>query len=129
MDFTQPEIQTQMAASLQLFRENKYVVPETMNSWWEAFQEYTGPAPSAVRPCATTALRYIGAEALDICCRTALQWGGPPPRPWLVLMLHGERSPFIRARVHCAAALHPIATACARCSHAQQRVGLCSSLS
>ena len=51
IDFTQAEIQAQMDASLLLFRENTFVVPETMNSWWEAFREHHGAAPAAVRPC------------------------------------------------------------------------------
>eukprot|EP00892_Ulva_mutabilis_P011129 jgi/Ulvmu1/8389/UM042_0096.1 len=46
IDFTQPETQAQMDASLQRFRENEFVVPATVDSWWEAFRDFHGAAPA-----------------------------------------------------------------------------------
>ena len=52
--FRQSEIHAQMDSSLQLFRENEFVVPETMDSWWEAFRDHAGTVPAPVRPAVVT---------------------------------------------------------------------------
>ena len=48
VDFSDPQVQSEMDASLQLFRENEFVVDGTLSSWWEELKG-NGTAPG-VRP-------------------------------------------------------------------------------
>ena len=49
MDFTSPQTQQAMDASLLLFQENEYVLDESVSSWWDAFRESQNGTVSAVR--------------------------------------------------------------------------------
>lgn len=44
LDFANPIVQTQLDGSLDLFRQNEFVAPGTVNSWWEELKG-NGTAP------------------------------------------------------------------------------------
>lgn len=54
VDFAEPRVQQQMDASLELYRQNEFVVAETMSSWWEGLKSSNNGSAPGVRPIPAT---------------------------------------------------------------------------
>lgn len=49
VDFTETQVQQQMTDSLQLFRDNEFVVGGTLSSWWDTLLDTSNATTPGVR--------------------------------------------------------------------------------
>lgn len=69
VDFAESRVQRQMDASLELYRENDFVVGDTMSSWWESLKAANdGTAPGV---CTTTISFFMLSSPCSIFCPLA----------------------------------------------------------
>lgn len=50
VDFSDSAVQAEMDRSLDLFRDNEFVVADTVSSWWEELKEMNGSSTVVLRP-------------------------------------------------------------------------------
>ena len=50
VDFSDTAVQTELDNSLELFRDNEFVVGDTVSSWWLALKDVNGSAPGVCLP-------------------------------------------------------------------------------